>query len=122
MGKMKLMLYSGLGLAVAILCEKIAAGLRSLGSIPILGLLFKGLAFPFSLIAKIKTVCIIALCALIFILVVLPILKKLFTSFRKHKTKKAAIKREDEIIDGMEQQAYSAFAEQSEPHKMDFWS
>lgn len=87
--------------AIAFLAKSIGAFLTGLGSIPVIGIIFKILAFPFNLIGKLQKIFIILLVIMIFLTFVLPVIKKIIQKIKHRKAMKVRQQMESQELNGM---------------------
>lgn len=114
----KSIVFTAIAAAIAFLAKSIGSFLSGLGSIPIIGFLFKILAVPFNLIGKLQKLFIILLIIMIFIVFVLPIIKGIIKRIKLSKAKRAQEKMEEQELASLSEDNTSA--SRSKPSRLEF--
>lgn len=87
--KAKIIIFLAIGTAVSFLSNTIANFLTGLASIPILGIVFKILSWPFKLIGFFRWIFVVVLVIVLFCMFILPLIKKGAAKRKKRKAKAA---------------------------------
>lgn len=77
-----------IGFVVTMFASTIATALKSCGSIPVIGFLFKFIAIPFSFIASLKWIFMLILGLYFVFVVLLPLIKTIIKAFKRRKARK----------------------------------
>lgn len=94
--KAKIIIFLAIGTAVSFLANTISNFLAGLSSIPILGIVFKILSWPFKLIGFFRWIFVVILAIILFCMFILPLIKK---GIAKRKKRKAQAAMEDAVFE-----------------------
>lgn len=119
---LKLGIACGITMAAEAIGSAIKAASAALSSIVILkpfGWLLSIVAAPFTLLGKLKMICLVLFAILAFCVFVLPLLKKVLAKLKNLKRKKKALAVEDDLLERSMQEVQRASEVNDEMQKID---